>query len=52
MLIVYIRSINKDNIVSNAIVKKMGFKVIDEKSYKKCGTELEYCDYLYELNLK
>lgn len=25
----------------------MGFKVMDEKCYKKRGTELEYCDYLY-----
>ncbi|MDE7352116.1 MAG: GNAT family N-acetyltransferase [Acetatifactor sp.] len=43
--------INKDNIASNAIVKKMGFEVIDEKSYKKRGTELEFSDYLYELNI-
>lgn len=44
--------VNKDNAASNAIVKKLGFEVIGEKSYKKCGTELEFSDYLYELNFK
>ncbi len=44
--------VNKENAASNAIVRKMGFAVIDEKSYKKRGTELEFCDYLYELNLE
>lgn len=43
--------VNKYNGTSNAIVKKLGFQVIGEKSYKKRGTELEYSDYLYELNL-
>lgn len=31
---------------------KLGFEVIGEKSYKKRGTELEFGDYLYELNFK
>lgn len=44
--------VNKDNTASNAIVKKMGFEVIGEKSYKKRGTELEFSDYLYELNFQ
>lgn len=44
--------VNKENTASNAIVKKMGFEVIGEKCYKKRGTELEFCDYLYELNFK
>lgn len=44
--------VNKDNIASNAIVKKMGFEVTGEKNYKKRGTELEFGDYLYELNFK
>ena len=43
--------VNKDNIASNTIVKKMGFDIIGEKYYKKRGTELEFCDYVYELNL-
>lgn len=44
--------VNKENTASNAIVNKMGFEVIGEKCYKKRGTELEFCDYLYELNFK
>ncbi len=44
--------VNKENAASNAVVRKIGFEVIGEKRYKKRGTELEFCDYLYELNLK
>ena len=44
--------VNKDNAASNAIVRKIGFEVIGENCYKKRGTELEFCDYLYELNFK
>ena len=44
--------VNKENTASNASVKKMGFEVTGEKRYKKRGTELEFCDYLYELNFK
>lgn len=44
--------VNKDNAASNAVVKKIGFEVIGEKYYKKRGTESDFCDYLYELNLK
>lgn len=44
--------VNKENAASNRIVRKMGFDVIGEKCYKKRGTELEFGDYLYELNLK
>ncbi len=43
--------VNKDNVASNSIARKMGFAVIGEKRYKKRGTELEFCDYLYELSL-
>lgn len=42
--------VNRDNAASHAIVRKIGFQVIGENSYKKRGTELEFCDYLYELN--
>ncbi len=42
--------VNKDNTASNAIVRKIGFEVVGEKRYRKRGTELEYSDYLYELN--
>ena len=44
--------VNKNNAASNAVVRKLGFEVVGEKRYKKHGTELEYSDYLYELNLK
>ncbi len=44
--------VNRDNAASNAIVRKMGFKVVGEKRYKKRGTEREFCDYLYELNFQ
>jgi len=44
--------VNKDNAASNAIVRKLGFEVVGEKHYKKRGTELEFGDYLYELNFQ
>ncbi len=44
--------VNKDNAASNAVVRKIGFEVVGENRYKKRGTELEFCDYLYELNFK
>jgi len=44
--------VNKDNAASNAVVGEIGFEVIGEKLYKKRGTEIEFCDYLYELNFK
>lgn len=44
-------SVNKENAASNAVVRKTGFEIVGQKHYKKRGTELEFCDYLYELNL-
>ncbi len=41
--------VNKENVASNKIVRKLGFEVVGEKRYKKHGTALEFCDYLYEL---
>jgi len=43
--------VNKENTGSNNVVRKLGFKVVGEKSYKKRGTDIEYTDYLYELLL-
>lgn len=43
--------VNKENEASNAIVKKLGFKIVGERSYKKSGTNIEYSDYEYELDL-
>lgn len=44
--------INKENIASNAIAKKLGFKVVGESSYKKRGTNLVLSDYKYELEIR
>lgn len=41
--------VNKENAASNKIVRKLGFEAVGEKRYKKHGTELEFCDYSYEL---
>ncbi len=43
--------VNRENAASNAIARKLGFEVIGEKRYKKRGTDVEYCDFLYELIL-
>lgn len=43
--------VNKENVGSNKVVRNLGFKVVGEKTYKKRGTENEFCDYLYELNV-
>ena len=43
--------VNKENIASNKVVKKLGFEVVGEKRYKKRGTDLEFVDYLYELSI-
>lgn len=43
--------VNKENAASNAIVRKLGFKIVGEKSYKKSGTDLEFSDYQYELEI-
>lgn len=43
--------VNTENIGSNKVVKKLGFKVTGEKTYKKRGTDKEFTDYLYELRV-
>ena len=43
--------VNKENVGSNKVVRNLGFEVVGEKSYKKRGTDLEFSDYLYELNV-
>ncbi len=43
--------VNKENIASNRVVRKLGFQVTGECTYKKRGTEKEFTDYLYELQL-
>lgn len=43
--------VNKENAGSNQVVRKLGFKAVGESSYKKRGTDIEFTDYLYELNI-
>lgn len=43
--------VNKENVGSNKVVRKLGFEVVGERSYKKRGTDIEFTDYLYELNV-
>lgn len=43
--------VNKENAASNRVVEKLGFEAVGEHSYKKRGTDLQFADYLYELNL-
>ena len=43
--------VNKENAASNAIVRKLGFTVVGEKSYKKSGTDMAFTDYQYEMKL-
>lgn len=43
--------VNQDNIASNRVVRKLGFQVTGEYTYQKRGTEKEFTDYLYELQL-
>lgn len=42
-------NVNKENAASNAIVKKLGFHVVGESTYKKSGTSQVFTDYKYEL---
>ncbi len=43
--------VNMKNAASNAVMRKLGFSVVGERSYKKRGTDLEFQDYKYELLL-
>lgn len=43
--------VNKTNDGSNRVVKKLGFEVVGEYSYKKRGTDLTFEDFCYELKL-
>lgn len=43
--------VNKENAASNTIVKKLGFQVVGERSYKKSGTNLVFSDYQFELEI-
>ena len=43
--------VDKENVGSNAVVRKFGFTVAEESAYKKRGTDKMCADYKYELNL-
>lgn len=43
--------VDKENVASNAVVRKFGFTVAEENVYKKRGTEKMCADYKYELIL-
>ena len=43
--------VNKENVDSNKVVRKLGFEAVGEKTYKKRGTEEVFADYLYELKV-
>ncbi len=42
--------VNKENVASNKVVRKLGFKAVGEKTYKKRGTEEVFADYLYDID--
>lgn len=41
--------VDKENVASNAVVRKFGFSVAEESAYKKRGTDKMCADYKYEL---
>ena len=43
--------VDKENVASNAVVRKFGFTVAEESAYKKRGTDKMCADYKYELDL-
>ncbi|MEG0847999.1 MAG: GNAT family N-acetyltransferase [Niameybacter sp.] len=42
----------QENIASNAVIKKLGFTIQKEGSFRKQGTNIVYDDYTYELHLE
>lgn len=44
--------VDKENVASNAVVRKFGFTVAKESSYRKRGTDKMCADYLYELEVE
>lgn len=45
-------TVSRDNIASNAVMKKLGFEIAGEGSYKKRGTDMVFTDYKYERRLR
>ncbi|MCI8286583.1 MAG: GNAT family N-acetyltransferase [Lachnospiraceae bacterium] len=44
-------TVDKRNIASNGVMKKLGFRIAADGKYKKRGTDQECSDYKYELLL-
>ena len=45
-------SVAKENAGSNAVLRKLGFSVEKEGSFRKRGTEIVYPEYVYRLDLE
>lgn len=43
--------VNKKNVASNAIMRKLGFNIVGESKFKKMGTDIIMESYLYSLQL-
>ena len=41
--------VDKENVASNTVIRKLGFSVAEESVYKKRGTDKMCADYKYEL---
>ena len=42
---------NKNNVASNAIMRKFGFNIVGESKFKKMGTDIIMEEYLYSLDM-
>ena len=45
-------AVAKQNIGSNAVLRKLNFYIEKEGSFKKCGTDIIYDEYIYRLDLE
>lgn len=43
--------VDKENVASNGVLRKLGFRIAADGKYKKRGTDRECPDYIYELIL-
>lgn len=48
---VFTAKVAQDNVASNAVLKKLGFYVIEEGCFKKQGTDIVYKDFTYRLDM-
>lgn len=45
-------SVARQNLGSNAVLKKLNFYIEKEGTFKKCGTDIIYDEYIYRLDLE